>query len=600
MSEVVKALMLDDTGRQIAEAIRNFGAPSDAQVNKTLKEWLDKHPEATSSVQDKSLTAEKLTDKFRQAVTNDYVTPQMYMQDGISFTDALNQALEENENVLIPVGEYEVDDIIVIPNNHTLRGCGVGNTKLKFTKSVDCIHMESATLTDLFITTSYDIKDFTGTVIKIAPENSFCLRTHIANVEFKPDYGTNIHNCKGIEMVALNKGAAVAYADIENVKIWQVRYGIYMEDDQHNGNGWVNANRFTNCSLIECFYGIYIASSQIGANEFNFQYQVRQGTEEAMTAVYCAGNANSFTGYCWDMQGLTNTKVAVFTESSRYNYLHFPMLHIMRNYVVDNGINNEIAGLTENNPFLPSGSEVVRTVNPEHYTIRKGYICGDQNNCLAFADKIATVTWEGNLNGASYFEPVFNPFTPYKWAAARFNYSDSEDVGRVIIDYADKGKTLDNLTCIGVVFGDREISTKIQLDIEYYAKKNVGYPNTVPSETMYTATLVIENNTKPVVEFDLTRADLERNYPVVSKITLTFFEGYKTSLGGNPDKKVRIESIYGVQNNKNAYTPFLHKGGGTVYGDMVFEGGGVCLLSPDGTKYRLAVANDGTLTSAKV
>lgn len=44
-------------------------------VEKATKEWLDEHPEATTTVQDKSLTEEKLTDELKRKAIRPYLTP---------------------------------------------------------------------------------------------------------------------------------------------------------------------------------------------------------------------------------------------------------------------------------------------------------------------------------------------------------------------------------------------------------------------------------------------------------------------------------------------------------------------------------------------
>lgn len=53
---ITKPLLLDETGRDIAQAIRDTGRPTDEQVNK----WLTEHPEATTTIQDGAITEDKL------------------------------------------------------------------------------------------------------------------------------------------------------------------------------------------------------------------------------------------------------------------------------------------------------------------------------------------------------------------------------------------------------------------------------------------------------------------------------------------------------------------------------------------------------------
>lgn len=59
------------------------GQPTDEQTNNAVINWLNEHPEATTTVQDKSLTEMKFTDNLKTKTIKDYVTPEMYGAKGI-------------------------------------------------------------------------------------------------------------------------------------------------------------------------------------------------------------------------------------------------------------------------------------------------------------------------------------------------------------------------------------------------------------------------------------------------------------------------------------------------------------------------------------
>lgn len=60
-----------------------FTLPTEEAVGK----WLSEHPEVTTTVQDGSLTEEKLTDELRAKMLKDYVTPEMFGAVGDGVTD---------------------------------------------------------------------------------------------------------------------------------------------------------------------------------------------------------------------------------------------------------------------------------------------------------------------------------------------------------------------------------------------------------------------------------------------------------------------------------------------------------------------------------
>ncbi len=109
MSKVTKPLMLDETGKQIAEAIKNFGAPNDAQAKQAIREWLDNHPEATSTVQDGSLTIDKFTEEAKWGILKDFVSPEMYgaVGDGVTDdTEAFKTAVNTGKPIILTRNYY--------------------------------------------------------------------------------------------------------------------------------------------------------------------------------------------------------------------------------------------------------------------------------------------------------------------------------------------------------------------------------------------------------------------------------------------------------------------------------------------------------------
>ena len=80
----------------------DYGLPSDEQTSTAISNWLDNHPEATTSVENHSLTNEKLV-----IGTLNFVTPEMYGAKGDGTTDdseAIQQAVNSGLEVKFKTG----------------------------------------------------------------------------------------------------------------------------------------------------------------------------------------------------------------------------------------------------------------------------------------------------------------------------------------------------------------------------------------------------------------------------------------------------------------------------------------------------------------
>lgn len=77
-------------------------------VSEAVNAWLDDHPEATTTVQDGSLTEVKFSDALKLQTIKDYVTPEMFGAKGDGVTDdtqALQYAFDTGKSVFIPSGK---------------------------------------------------------------------------------------------------------------------------------------------------------------------------------------------------------------------------------------------------------------------------------------------------------------------------------------------------------------------------------------------------------------------------------------------------------------------------------------------------------------
>lgn len=92
----------------------------DTVISKNVQDWLDAHPEITTTVQDGSLTEQKIQPDFLKKIKKDYVTPEMFGAVGdenIDDTLAIQQACDyatKNHMKLVMSKNYKITNTIII------------------------------------------------------------------------------------------------------------------------------------------------------------------------------------------------------------------------------------------------------------------------------------------------------------------------------------------------------------------------------------------------------------------------------------------------------------------------------------------------------
>lgn len=110
----------------------DVGQPTDEQTSSAVTNWLNEHPEATTTVQDGSITEQKILSSFLPYIKKDYITPQMFGAKGDGTTDdtkAIQEAIVFCENskrlLYIPNGVYVVSDTLTISKSIAILGSSV-------------------------------------------------------------------------------------------------------------------------------------------------------------------------------------------------------------------------------------------------------------------------------------------------------------------------------------------------------------------------------------------------------------------------------------------------------------------------------------------
>lgn len=97
-------------------------------IGSQVDEWLDQHPEATTTVEDGSITIDKLNSDLKLVLKKGYVTPQEFGAVGNGTTDdteafrlALAEAYRSNKNVAL-ISDYYLSSTIDVPSNVAIYG----------------------------------------------------------------------------------------------------------------------------------------------------------------------------------------------------------------------------------------------------------------------------------------------------------------------------------------------------------------------------------------------------------------------------------------------------------------------------------------------
>lgn len=107
----------------------DVGQPTDEQTNSAVSSWLNEHPEATTTVQDGSITEHKINVDFLPYIKNEYVTPEMFgaVGDGVTDdTEAIQNAIDNSGRVpvIFKNKKYRCNGTLLLNYGTQLVGCG--------------------------------------------------------------------------------------------------------------------------------------------------------------------------------------------------------------------------------------------------------------------------------------------------------------------------------------------------------------------------------------------------------------------------------------------------------------------------------------------
>ena len=252
----------------------NQGTPTAEQVETAVDDWLDEHPEATTTVEDGSLTLQKFSDNLKLATVNDYATPEMYGAVGDGTTDdtaAIKAMLASGKRVYVfSKANYKISEPI----------------------------------------------DFSGNQLEIYFDNTVFTASHIgALLEYVVAFKSQMTHTVGSLKVMVGrhayigiwlgdaKGSVFDTLFVQGAIIW----GLYMDDnsDVYQGSILINELRITTCGVSYPAKGKYSSNTQLQITDIDYSNYTTSFTDEQKEVLF--GGDYKQILYAIDDSGYTYT-----------------------------------------------------------------------------------------------------------------------------------------------------------------------------------------------------------------------------------------------------------------------------------------------------
>lgn len=285
-----------DTERKRIDVLNEGGLNlKDEVIDTSIRAWLTEHPEATTTVQDYSLTINKMV-----IGALGYVTPEMFGAVGDGETDdtkaiqnTINYGASNKVNIEFGSKNYLCESSITIPNGHTnIRGSDERRTILTF-KGTDGIICEANTNGEKFF--------------------------HMQNVMIKGNAGVGVKFVRMSHNVLLERCIIIGFQTglyLENCYINDIKntlinsstvYGIYMKNSTVISiyGGGINGKSGTDYYETSCFNN-KLSQCDISAyqgSEVNYCVYVKNGFGSIYSFYYEGNYKNNLpllAGICFD------------------------------------------------------------------------------------------------------------------------------------------------------------------------------------------------------------------------------------------------------------------------------------------------------------
>ena len=252
-------------GKVIEWEFGEVGGADPAVIEQAVDDWLDENPQATTTVQDGSLTEAKFTSGTLLALKNYYVTPEMFGAVGDGTTDdtqAIQNMFDSNNFVFTFSNKsYMIDDSIVINkdcfvyfNKTTIIAKKVHNVVRAFEYMIGVIDSKVTTFGKLYINANNSVN------IGLFIENAGGSKFDFVQVNYARIWGVYTSRAKagnnGLHFESLAVGsngnrvhAKAKYVDTKHLKITNISCPALANYTRDALNSLFD-NRYKNCRYV--------------------------------------------------------------------------------------------------------------------------------------------------------------------------------------------------------------------------------------------------------------------------------------------------------------------------------------------------------------
>lgn len=405
---------------------------------------------------------------------------------------------------------------------------------------------------------------FNSTVILLSGAQQIEMHNHTSISNINIINRTTTYQGIAIQLYCKKAWDFISFIRVNSIQITNFHTALYLKTEKlqnKNTPSWINANSFNSIFIDGCQYGIEIDGNsdlpyEISGNTFTgVQVQCRKQTKKV---IRCSGAYNVFEGVIWDTFRMDEPPIVVeFSSISHHNYLFSNQIATS---IIDLGLYNRCTSPHE---------ESLHVYPP--LALGKAHLVGNQDDILVNAPFRYTVR---QLSGkAPYGGNINNCFNLLDEQSV--NYLDVPISQPIVIELDFSNQPIKSLNCLGIYFGWGESPSRIL--IEY--QQTLNGPWKVGKDVQFNV-----GNT------------------VLSDIRVATLYKVKLTLSGwtQEHKRFRINRIFAKSSLQHGAS-WLPTTGGKLYGDLELQKGSVLsLVSPNGTRWKLSINDQGQISTSKL